>query len=95
VTRRPALRGTVPHWKVLSRNTQAFNAGRICPTFQKYFKLLIINQINYSKEKVFFEVRKITKNALQIASDYPIKSFDDMKKSNVNQFSKIRKIHKI
>ncbi len=34
VTRRPALCGTIPHWKVLSRNTQTLNAGRIYPAFQ-------------------------------------------------------------
>ncbi len=55
VTRRPALCGTVPHWKVLSRNTQALDAGRIFPTFQRYFKLLTNNQNNYSKEKSIFE----------------------------------------
>ncbi len=51
VTRRPALCETVPHWKVLSRNTQALDAGRIFPTFRRYFKLLTNNQNNYSKEK--------------------------------------------
>jgi hypothetical protein len=45
----------VPHWKVLSRNTQALNAGRICPAFQWYFKLLTNNQNNYLKEKNIFE----------------------------------------
>ena len=55
VTRRPALCGTVPHWKVLSRNKQALDAGRIDPAFQRYFKLLTNNQNNYSKEKSIFE----------------------------------------
>jgi hypothetical protein len=55
VTRRPVLCGTVPHWKVLHRNMQAFNAGRIFPAFQRYFKLLTNNQNHYTKEKSIFE----------------------------------------
>ncbi len=55
VTRRPALCGTVPHWKILSRNTQALDVGRIFLVFQRYFKPSTNNQNNYSKEKSIFE----------------------------------------
>jgi hypothetical protein len=43
------------HWKVLSHNTQALDAGRIFPAFQRYFKLLT-NKIIIPKRKVFLNI---------------------------------------